>query len=150
MEIKQESAAVHYALDKVLTVNKSQISLLIEQVKNTPQGRIRLCTHVSPDSLVHEMLIVLTKNSDIRPHKHLKKTESFHIIQGACSVVLFNDDGTVRQIISLGDYQSGKNFYYRLLEPLFHTVVVESDLVIFHETTEGPFHPDETIYADWP
>lgn len=149
MKIKKENVAVQYALDSVLTISQQDISLLIEQVKHMPQGRIRLCTHHSLESAVHEMLIVLKKNSYIRPHKHTKKVESFHIIQGACDVVLFNDNGSIKQKITLGDYQSGKNFYYRLTDPLFHTVIVHSDLLVFHETTEGPFRPTETIYADW-
>lgn len=149
MKTRQQNSAIHYALDTVLTVTQSDIKNLVAQVKNTPQGRIRLCTHASPDSVVQEMIIILDKNSKIRPHKHLQKTESFHIIAGECDIVLFNDTGSVKQKITMGDYQSGKCFYYRLLDPMFHTVIVRSEYVIFQETTQGPYDSAETIYANW-
>jgi hypothetical protein len=49
----------------------------------------------------------------------------------------------------MGPYDSNRQFYYRLAEPAFHTVIVESDQAVIHETTNGPFDPKDTEFADW-
>ncbi len=95
------------------------------------------------------MLIVLDAATYIRPHRHPKKSESFHVVEGALSVLLFGEDGDARRAIRLGDYASGRPFYYRLAEPIYHTVLVESAVVVFHETTNGPFDRAETEFAPW-
>jgi cupin fold WbuC family metalloprotein len=69
--------------------------------------------------------------------------------EGVLDVVIFRDDGSVREVVSMGDGASGSNFYYRLAEPAYHTVVLRSDLVVFHETTNGPFRREETETAPW-
>jgi len=40
-------------------------------------------------------------------------------------------------------------FLYRLDEPRWHTVVALTDWVIMHETTRGPFRPEDTESATW-
>ena len=95
------------------------------------------------------MLISILLHSYIRPHRHPRKTESLHIVEGALDVVLFTPDGLVCDVIRMGEYQSGRTFYYRLSEPIYHTVVVRSDVAIIHETTNGPFEPAATEFAPW-
>ena len=43
----------------------------------------------------------------------------------------------------MGDYSSGKTFYYRIPADTFHTQLFTKD-TFFHEVTEGPFNRDET------
>jgi cupin fold WbuC family metalloprotein len=95
------------------------------------------------------MLIVLPRNAYVRPHKHIGKIESFTILEGEADVLLFEEDGTVRQRIYMGCLSSGKTFYYRLSRPVFHTLVVRSEFLVFHEVTEGPFRTEKTVFADW-
>jgi hypothetical protein len=49
----------------------------------------------------------------------------------------------------MGPLDSGLTFFYRLSNACFHAVVPESEYVIFHETTNGPFDPGDTEYAKW-
>ena len=85
------------------------------------------------------MLIVHERGAYVRPHKHPAKTESTHIIEGLVDVVLFEDDARIERVISMGDYASGRAFYYRMDVPVFHTLIIRSDVLVFHETTNGPF-----------
>src|SRR5204862_7136681 len=101
--------------------------------------RARLCAHPNPDDPLHEMLIVLDRGTYVRPHRHAGKSESFHVIEGELDVVLFDYDGTVRDVVRMGPYGSGRAFYYRLMEPCYHTVLVSTPFALFHETTNGPF-----------
>ncbi len=95
------------------------------------------------------MFIVHKKGAYIRPHKHLKKSESFHLITGAADVIIFSRAGKITGVIPMGEYASGGNFYYRISQPYYHTLLIKSDFLVFHETTNGPFKKSGTVFADW-
>ena len=105
--------------------------------------------HKDSEETLHEMLIVLGRDTYVRPHRHGNKSESFHVVEGALTVVIFADDGAVNDVIRLGEYRSGRKFFYRLAEPAFHTILVESASAVIHETTNGPFDREATEYAVW-
>lgn len=140
---------VAYATDRLPRLDKSDIDALVRQALASPRHRMRVCTHRSPDDSLHEMLIVHTRDAYVRPHKHLAKSESFHVVQGEMDVVVFDPHGNVTDVMRLGDYRSGRTFYYRMHEPMFHTLMIRSDVVVFHEITGGPFRPEDTIFAPW-
>jgi cupin fold WbuC family metalloprotein len=139
MRLKEISTEVFQADEPIVKVSRREIEFLKERVKHAPRGRVRLCAHSSDSDLVHEMIIVLTQKTYIRPHRHFGKCESFHIIEGAVDVVPFDDAGEIKEIIEMGEPGSGKNFFYRLSTPLFHTLLIRSEILIIHETTTGPF-----------
>jgi cupin fold WbuC family metalloprotein len=85
----------------------------------------------------------------VRPHKHVGKTESMHVVQGLAEVVFFDEGGTVREVVPVGDPQSGRAFYYRLASPWYHTLSVSTDFFVFHEVTNGPFRREDTLFAPW-
>ena len=125
----------------------------VEQLQTLAAGtarhRVRLCAHQDTADALHEMLIVLDSATYVRPHRHPGKSESFHMIAGALRVVIFREDGEVADVIRMGDYASGRPFYYRLAEPAYHTVLPERERVVFHETTNGPFRREDTEFAPW-
>jgi len=63
--------------------------------------------------------------------------------------VLLDDSGKVVEVVPMGDYASGRKFYYRLADPFYHTLLIRSDWLVFHEITNGPFKRDDTIFAPW-
>jgi cupin fold WbuC family metalloprotein len=140
---------VLYAKDIVTKLDKSDISNFKNQSSINFRKRIRLCAHNDQSDLLHEMLIVHQKGAYVRPHRHHCKSESTHIVEGSVDVVLFFDDGRIEQIISMGDYKSDKIFYYRIAKPIYHTLIVRSDFLVFHETTNGPFDRSTTNFAPW-
>ena len=85
----------------------------------------------------------------VRPHKHIGKSESFHVIEGLLLVVVFDDEGSKIEDIPMGDMHSGELFYYRLPANLYHTVIPQQDFVVFHEVTNGPFDRSDTVFAPW-
>ncbi len=145
----QQNAEVLYTKDALTTADQSDIESFKQLSSRNPRERIRLCTHLDQADSLHEMLIVHEKSAYVRPHKHLGKSESTHIIEGLVDVVLFDDDGRIERVISMGDYASGKTFYYRMATPIFHTLIIRSDVLVFHETTNGPFDRSTTIFAPW-
>lgn len=149
MRTKTESAEVLYADDRIVTVDSAGIADLKRAAENNERRRIRLCTHRGVDDRLHEMVIVHALDTYVRPHKHIGKSESFHVIEGDVDVVIFEEDGAVADVIGMGPFQSGRPFFYRIAEPLFHTLLIRSPVLVFHETTSGPFKRDETIFAPW-
>ncbi len=105
--------------------------------------------HRDTSDRLHEMIIVHAADTYVRPHKHLNKTESFHVIEGKLSVVIFEDGGELKKVIPMSAYGNGTTFYYRLNESLFHTVIPISEWVVFHEVVNGPFDKGDTSFAAW-
>ena len=135
--------------EPIVQVSQEYMETLKERARQNPRRRIRLCAHPDINNPLHEMLIVHEKGTYVRPHKHLNKTESVHIIDGLVDVVVFDDDGKITDVMQMGDYKSGRNFYYRMQYPYFHTLLIHSEILLFHEVTNGPFDRNDTVFAPW-
>ena len=126
---------------------------LLDQIKaqamRTPRQRARLCAHLDTKDRLHEMFIVMARDIYVRPHKHLGKSESFHVIQGAADIVFFDENGMVEEFFRIGDVASGKVFYFRNDEARYHTQIITSESLVVHEITNGPFNRAETVFAPW-
>jgi cupin fold WbuC family metalloprotein len=149
MKTTVESAEVLYATDAVVTVDAAAIAALKRDASRNPRRRIRLCAHGGVADRLHEMLIVHTSDTYVRPHKHIGKSESFHVIEGEVDVVVFDDEGGVSEVIQMGTVASGRPFFYRIATPLYHTLLIRSAELVFHETTNGPFSRADLVFAPW-
>ncbi|RKZ85909.1 MAG: cupin fold metalloprotein, WbuC family [Candidatus Parabeggiatoa sp. nov. 1] len=149
MSIEQISQEVYVEKAPIVKVAQKDIEYLKEKAILSERKRVRLCTHKDVEEPLHEMLIVLRKETYVRPHKHLHKSESFHIIEGLVDVVIFDDEGKIIEVIQMGDYASERRFYYRLSSPYYHIPFIISDYVVIHETTNGPFNRADTLFAPW-
>src|SRR5207237_5887111 len=99
---------VFIADSEIVRVSQEDIEFLKQKVKTSPRGRVRLCAHPGNTDLLHEMFIVLCEETYIRPHRHFNKSESFHILEGAADIVLFDEHGHIEEVIPMGDIASGK------------------------------------------
>lgn len=149
MKTIMESNEVLYAEDPIVSVTSGNVEWLKEKAGLNSRQRIRLCSHPVLTDVLHEMLIVLKKNVYVPPHKHPGKSESIHIIEGIVDVVVFNDDGSISQVLPLGEYGSGRIFYLRMNSSVYHTLLIRSELLVFHETKNGPFQKDDNQFALW-
>jgi cupin fold WbuC family metalloprotein len=149
MKYKTINDEVLYTTENITQINKSDIDQLKILSRSNPRKRIRICTHPDIGDNIHEMIIIHASGAYITPHKHTGKSESFHIIEGVLLVVIFDEKGGIIEQIRMGDSDSGLTFYYRLPANHFHTVVPQSELVVFHEVTNGPFVPEDTVFAPW-
>jgi cupin fold WbuC family metalloprotein len=149
MKARRIRDEVFVADEPVVKVARDAIETLKCLAGGTARRRVRLCAHRQTADTLHEMLIVLHRGTYVRPHRHVNKSESFHIIEGTLMVVLFSDQGAIREVIPMGSYTSGRHFYYRLAKPTYHTVLLETEQAVIHETTNGPFNPHETEFAPW-
>lgn len=131
--------------NEISFINNSYIKFLKKKVLNTKKRRARICLHKNEKDRLHEMIIILSKETYIRPHKHLNKAESLHVIDGVADVIFFDNKGKVLKKVKL----SKTNFFYRLTSSKYHTFKIKTKNFIFHETTEGPLIRNRTVYAKW-
>jgi cupin fold WbuC family metalloprotein len=147
--IEQVSSEVFIAKDKVIKINKNDIDFIKNKALSSKKKRARICFHQDINDTIHEMIITAVRGGYIRPHKHMNKSESFHMIEGEMDVLVFDNNGKIREIIEMGGYSSNKKFYYRLSEDAYHMVIVRTEYAVFHEITNGPFNKEETFFAPW-
>jgi cupin fold WbuC family metalloprotein len=110
---------------------------------------MRLCAHRGVEDRVHEMVIAVSRGVYFRPHKHLGRTESTHVIEGQADLVVFTEAGEIREVIGLGDYRSGRTFFIRMSEPHYHMLLVRSEMFVFHEVVQGPLERHAIAFAPW-
>jgi cupin fold WbuC family metalloprotein len=147
IKLRRINDEVFVAEEKIVRMGAQQVSFLKRQAASNARRRARICAHKANEDSLHEMLIAIMAGSYIHPHKHIRKIESFHIVEGAVDIVLFDDAGTVVDVVELGDISTGRNFYYRLSDSMFHTLLIHGDFLVIHEVTSGPFLKEETILA---
>jgi len=149
LNVRRESDEVLYPKGDVVFLSAPDLQELKALAVLNPRQRVRLCAHQNPNDLLHEMFIVHMQDCYVRPHKHMGKVESMTVLEGEVDVVLFHDDGSIRQVIPMGTPDSGKVFYQRLCSEIFHTLVIRTEFLVFHESTEGPFSRVKTIFPEW-
>lgn len=149
MDLKTESEEVFFVKDSLVRIGDQEIKFFKEKVGQSRRKSIRLCMHKDIGESVHEMLILHSKETYVRPHKHPKKDVSYHIIEGIADMVVFDEKGGIIDVIAVGEYGTGRNYFCRLNEVYYYTPLVRSDFLLFHETLNGPFEPSDTVYAPW-
>jgi len=149
MNLTKLNEEVFRSADSIVKIGGEEIAFLKKCARINKRHRARICAHKTNEDALHEMLIAISAKSYIHPHKHLGKSESFHIVDGIVDVVVFDELGEIVEIIELGDARSGRNFYYRLTESVFHTLLIHTDFLVVHEVTNGPFLRERTVLADF-
>jgi len=82
------------------------------------------------------MIIFHWKNTYCRPHKHLKKEETCHMIEGSQRIFTFDKNGNIKDSVLL---DRKKNIIFRINKNTFHSSKIISKYVIFHESKPGPY-----------
>ncbi len=140
---------VFIAQGSIVKIGPSEVAFIKAQAAANDRRRARICAHKSNDDKLHEMIIAISMQSYIHPHKHPGKSESFHIVEGAVDIVVFDDDGVVTEAIELGDPTTGRFFFYRLEKNAYHTLLLKTEFLVVHEITNGPFVFEKTLLAPW-
>lgn len=149
MKYKTINEAVLYNEDAICTLTKGDLAELSDLGLATKEQRTRLCVHESAESLVHEMFIIHTSDTYVRPHRHRTKSESFQVLEGSASLVLFDDEGAIQRVVTLGDLASGDTFYFKMPARVWHMLVIHSKVLVFKEVTQGPFDADDCEFPEW-
>lgn len=148
-DLSEVGDGVYYSRYPLPLVDAEVIAFLKQAAVKSPLRRARFCAHLSPDAEQHDMLIASHRDSYVTPHRHFNKSETFVLIEGAAEIILFDDDGAVEKTIKMGTPASGRPFFYRMPPKQFHSLSIESELLVFLENTKGPFSLDDREHAAW-
>jgi cupin fold WbuC family metalloprotein len=132
-----------------VVVTDEIITWLKDKLATSPGNTVRICLHRDAASVFHEMLIAHKRTGRFHPHKHLQKSESYHVIEGRLRVQMFDDEGRATTSVVLGAQGSGHPFMYRIPVNVWHSTEPDGDYVVFHESKPGPFVSTDNVYPDW-
>ncbi len=149
MKTKKINDEVLSVEDPILWMSRKDVHDLVYLAQKNPRKRIRICAHRQDSEKHQEMFIVHMKGAYVRPHRHTSRAESFTVLEGVVDVVMFDEKGNIANVIRMSDFASGFPFYYRIAEPVFHTLIIRSDYLLFKESTSGPFVREQTEFAPW-
>ena len=142
---QQWSEVVYSVEGSIFSISKPEVDFLRDVAERSSLRKARVLLHGSPETELHEMLIVHSFGQYIQPHINDHSAKSFLVLDGAMVVVMYRDGGSINDHVHLGEFGSNMPFLLRLEEPVFHTVVSISNTVTFLETIKGPHM--ETHYA---
>lgn len=147
--LRQVSPEVFYSDGGFLAADSIVVEKLKAAAAASPRRRARLCFHESVEAHQQEMLIVMHRDSYVRPHRHHSKVETLTVIEGRCDALLFDETGALTKVLPMSPAAEGGAFFYRMPPGLFHTLVFGGEWLVFIETTIGPFDPDTSESARW-
>lgn len=150
MQTTKFNPEVFFADGEIVHIRRNDLDFLQEAAAESPRRRARVCAHENPEEVLHEMIVVLKRDSYLIPEKHFVKKESYHIIAGLADVVIFDEAGEITEVVPLGDFASGRNFFFRVRKSdFYHSVLIRSDYLLYHESATGPFRKSDTFVAPW-
>jgi cupin fold WbuC family metalloprotein len=147
--IERISEEAYQCTERLVYLRRSDIDRLKRDIPLTRRKRIRILVHPGTDHAMHEMLVVYTKATYVRPNLHIGKDESLHILEGEADFVFFDEGGRLIKTVPLSATDPSKDFFIRVPQGVFHTIIMRSDMLVIHEATPGPFIPTETVWATW-
>ncbi|NTV15390.1 MAG: WbuC family cupin fold metalloprotein [Desulfobulbaceae bacterium] len=147
-DVNNEGAEVLFNREDVFVVTPAWVADLKDRALASSRKRARVCLHRTTDHPTQEMVIVFHHESYMPPHRHPQgKSESYHLVEGALRVFIFDDEGRVLRAPTL---EAGKSFLYRLSAPFWHMPVPLSEWVVYHEVYTGPFGKTADVeFAPW-
>lgn len=141
---------VYRSSQQLVTVTTKQLEPIIEDAKQSPNKRARLCCHNGTEDKLQEMFIALALGTDIEESVHLRKDESLTVINGCGAYYFPNEDQSLREIVELSPFTSNNisntAFFTRINRYVPHKITIHTDYLLIHEATTGPFYKSDTAY----
>lgn len=143
----RKSAEIFLAPGPIVTIDGDALDFLRHAVLAAPRQRVQIDLHGDDGDSLRDVIVAIRPQSYIRPHKHPGKSESLHVIDGKVDVVIFDELGEIVEVLALSSDASAGGCSFRISKPLFHSLVIHSEILVAHEITDGPFRPNDTVLA---
>ena len=138
-----------FSKSKSFYYSKKFIEKLKRKANKNKSKKYRVNIHQSLRDKIHEMIVVIMKNTRVREHFHSKKSETLQVIEGLATLIIFGKKGKIKKKIKLGDYKSGRAFFYKVDKNQIHTIKTHTKYFVFKETTSGPFNKRQSSFPKW-
>ena len=142
-EDKKGKTKAFFYKSKVIVFDKKFLNFIITTYKKDLKD-LRICLHKKYKDKHQDMIILQQKKNFYMPHKHLEKSETYHIIKGKMGCVLFNQKGKIDFKCTLSE-----NDIFRVPINTFHTMIPISKYVIYHENKAGAFKKNDSVHSNW-
>lgn len=114
----------------------------------SPRRRTHHNLHSSASDLIQRFVVLLRRDSYVRPHRHLTKAELCTVIRGRFDIVVFDSAGVVTERTVVGE--GTPNMAFELPQATWHTLLPLTDGAAFLEVKEGPYDPSVAAeFATW-
>lgn len=114
----------------------------------SPRRRTHHNLHASASDPVQRFVVVLQRDSYVRPHRHLTRAELCTIVRGRFEVIVFDAAGTITERTVFGE--GTPNLAFELPPATWHTLVPLTDGAAFVEVKQGPYDPTTAAeFAAW-
>ena len=151
LELVQDKSAkteAYYCRARAPVISDEVIHELKSKLTQSSGSTVRICLHESPEATFHEMVIVHKRGGVFKPHKHLTKDESYHMIEGVLRIDILNDGGQPLESFRIGGPGSGLPLWVRIRKNIWHATTPESDFAVFHESRPGPFQGGDSVFYE--
>jgi len=125
-----------FSLNKHVAVDNDVINQLVLLSKKRGKMDARICLHNDRKSKLHNMVNLIYKRKAYNPHKHVFKSECYHMIEGIMKVKIFKNNG---DLIDEHILDGNKVNIVRIGKNTFHTTESITEYAVFHESRIGPF-----------
>ena len=153
-EDKKAKTKAYFFKNSSSVFNKKFINFLEKHYRKTKKD-IRICMHKDPSDKQHDMVLLQKRKNFYKPwyenrkmgtfpHKHLKRSETYHLIKGKMACVIFNNKGKVTFAQAMYP-----NDIFRTPINTYHTQIPLSEYVIYHEGALGPFKKGNSVFPKW-
>jgi cupin fold WbuC family metalloprotein len=136
---------------------------LLEKARQSPRRRINHNFHAAASDNPHRFLNVFLQGSYVTPHRHLHppKAESFLVLEGWMAAWIFEDDGTIRSTVLLGQGAPPESLPQGFKEArvcrgidvppgVWHTLSAMTPHAVCFEVKPGPWEPaNDKEFAPW-
>lgn len=133
----------------IKTFTAEDINELVGKARQSERRRSHLNVHESHDANVQRLFIATEPDTYIRPHRHPEahKWEFFIVLTGAIDLLIFDDEGMLRQRIAMAPDQT------RAIEippNTWHAYVCQKSGTVALEVKEGAYLPTQPgDFAPW-
>ena len=129
-------------------VTSRMIDELIVKAGESQRFRTNYNIHESLSDPVQRLFIAAGLSSYFRPHRHLGKSEFALVIRGLFDVILFDDEGTVTERVSIGPDTGIVGL--EIPADQCHTWLPMAEASVFFEVKQGPYDPSSSlVFAPW-
>lgn len=133
----------------VKVIDRNIIEETSERAKCSDRQRMNHNFHQLTDR-IQRLLNAIEPGSYIRPHRHSNpdKTEIFLILGGMGAVVIFDEQGDIREIHCLD--ADGDKLGVEIPPGIWHTVLSLREGTVFFEVKDGPYiETMDKDFANW-
>lgn len=148
-DLVEQGQGIFYSPHRLPLVDERLIALLKRTAGSIERRRARFCAHPSPEDEQHDMLIASHRETYVAPHRHLDNSETLLVIEGMADLLLFDPEGGLSEVVKMGAAGSGRPFFYRMPPGQFHSLSIDSEVLVFIESTKGPFRARKSEDASW-